>query len=490
MLPAVTIQKNVYGVVGAPPSQIGVLAILACSSTGTVAQVGGYARTDLAVSALGYGPLTEYAAYDINVANLPVTLIRGNSSYPGSYNGFSSAATGSSVIATTGNPYDHYNVQVNIIAGGAVGTAGITYTYSVDGNTNTSGVTALGTAMTLGIPNTGVAFSLGAGSLNAGDSWAVNTERPLLNDSDTNTGLTALSLSRLPWEGVLIDSSMSTATVGLVDTFLSGLEGRGQFKFAILNTRYKLEPLPTAESEATYATALTTLTQNQSSIRVAVGADGGHVPSPITGFNLKRPTSAILAARAMSVQSSIGIDPSYVALGALNGVQIASSTGNPFDHDEDLYPTLDGLRLVTLRSFAPGGPQGVFITNPNVIQPTGGAFPYLQLVRIANLACSIAWSILSTQLSRGVRKNPKADPQTGAVYIFEPDASSIETLVNDAYTQPFKGQVNAIRFSLSRTDNLAVAPVTLTGLISIVGLAYVKGFAIQQQFNKTIVVAN
>ncbi len=491
MLPSVTVQKNVFSTVGAPPSQVGVLAIIASSSTGTLNQPGGYARTDLAVSAYGYGPLTDYGAYDISVANNPFVAVKANATFPGTYGAIATSMTGASVVTAGATaPYDHYAIGINILTSGTVGTASpaITYTYTTDQGNLTSGIQSLGTATTLTIPNTGVSFNLTAASLNAGDSWTCYTERPLPNDSDVLTSLTALSLSRVPWEIALVDSSMTTSTVGLIDTFLAGLEGRGIFKAVLLNTRFKLEPEPATESEAAYLAAMTTIIQNQTSIRVCVGADGGHVPSQITAWNLKRPTSLFVAARAMS--TTIGVDPAYVAVGPLQGVQISNALGNPYDHDEDLYPNLDGLRLMALRSFAPGGPQGVYVTNANTVQPTGGAFPYLQFIRIANQAATITWFILSTQLSRGVRKNPKADPVTGAVYIFEPDASTIESLVNTAYIQPFKGQVNAILFSLSRSDNMAAIPCNVTGLISIVALAYIKGFAIQLQFNKTIQVAN
>ena len=493
MLPAVTISKNVFTTVGAPPSQVGVLAILAASSTGTLNQPAGFARTDLAVNSYGYGPLTDYAAYDIAVANFPVTLVKSNATYPGSYGAIATSMTGTSVVtAGVTAPYDHYAIGINILSSGTVGSASpaITYTYTTDGGNLTSGVQSLGTATTLTIPSTGVSFALAAGTLNLGDSWTCYTERPLPNDSDVLTSLTALSLSRAVWEMALVDSSMTTSTVGLIDTFLAGLENKGIFKAVILNTRFKKEPEPATESEATYAAALTTLVQNQTSIRICVGADGAHVPSQITAWNLKRPTSLLLAAKSMSFGANFGTDAAYVATGPLQGAQIADNNGNPFDHDEDLYPNLDQLRLVSLRSFAPAGPQGVYINNPNTIAPTGSAFPYLQFIRIANQAATIAWFILSTQLSRGVRKNPKADPVTGAVYIFEPDAATIETLVNNAYIQPFKGQVNAIQFSLSRTDNMAAIPCNVTGLISIVALAYIKGFQIQLQFNKTIQVAN
>jgi hypothetical protein len=494
MLPAVTVTKNVFSTVGAPVSQVGILAIAACSSTGTVLQPGGYTRSDLAVTAFGNGPLPEYAAYNMQVANAPTTLIKGNATFAGRYiTAVSTSGSGTALAtaAVSGTPYDRYAVVIAITLGGTLGTGPISYTYSLDGGNTVSGVQSLGTAVTFTIPNTGVTFTFTTAlTLVTGDTLTVYTDRPLMNDTDVTNVLNTLATNRLPWEGIYLDSSVSSSTVGLVDGILSGWEAKGIFKFAILNTPYKNEPEPGAETEAAYTTRLQTLVGNQTSIRLCLGADGAHVPSAITGYNLKRPTGMLLASKAMSFGNNFGIDPAYVAEGPIQGAQIADGNGNAFDHDEDLYPNLDGLRLVTCRSFSSAGPQGVYITNANTMQPTGGAFPYLQFVRIANQAATIAWAILTTQLSRGVRKNPKADPVTGAVYIFEPDASTIEALVNDAFVQPFKGQVSAIRFSLSRTDNLNATPVTVTGLISIVALAYIKGIAVQLQFNKTIQVAN
>lgn len=487
MLPTVTITKNVFTTTQAPTSTTGILAICAASSTGTALQAGLYNRSDLAISSLGYGPLTDYGAYDMAVANNPVLLMRSSPTYPGSYGAITKTGTGSSAITAGATaPFDHYQVLITWLVGATVGVTGATYTYSLDGGTTTSGATALGTANTLTIPNTGVTFNLGAGTIVAGDTWTCFTERPLMNDSDVITALTTFSQCRLPFEGILLDSSMTTSTVGLVDTFLAGLEAKGIFKFVLLNTRFKDEPEPNTETEAAFAAAMTTLVQNQTSIRQCVGTDGAHTPSQITGWNLKRPTSMHVAARAMS--TGIGTDPAYVALGPLSGAQISDSNGNPYDHDEDLYPNLDGLRLMALRSFAPGGPQGTYICNANTIQPSGGAFPYLQHIRVANRACEIAWFTLATQLSRGVRTNPTPAPN-GAIYIYEPDAAIIESLVNDALVQPMKGQVSAIKFSLSRTDNMAVVPCIVTGVLSIVALAYIKGFQVQQQFTKTITVA-
>lgn len=486
-LPNVSISKNVFTTGQAPASTTGILAILAASSTGTANLPGGFSRTDLAVGSYGYGPLTDFFAYEVNVANNPALLIKGNASIAGAYGTIAKTiASSGTVVAAASAPFDHYNVIVTITVGGTVGTDGIKYTYSLDGGASTSGITALGTATTLTIPNTGVSFTVGS-VFTAGDTWQVFTSRPLLGNSDVSDSLAALGNTRLPYEGILIDCSATAVTVGLVDTILSGWEARGVFKFAILNSRFKTEPAATAESEAAYAAAMGAAYNTATSIRQCVGVDGAHVPSAITGWNIKRPTSLLLAARAMAIP--IGEDPAYVTRGAILGAQISDSNGNPQDHDEDLSPNLDALRLTSLRSFAPGGPNGVYICNANTIQPSGGAFPYLQHIRIMNRACEIAWFTLTTQLSRGVRKNPKKDPVTGAVTIFEPDAALIDSIVNEALTQPLKGQVSSALFSVSRTDDLNAVPAIVTGVLSIVALAYIKGFTVQAQFSKTLTTA-
>ncbi len=487
-LPAVTISKNVFTTGQAPASTTGILAILACSSDGTEDIPGGFSRTDLAVDEYGYGPLTDFAAYDINVANNPALLQKGADGWPGVMGTITEDfASGSATCVDLGDePFDDYNVEVNFVTGGTVGVAGITYTWSTDGGQNVSGLQALGEATTIEIENTGVGFTVG-GTFVAGDSFQCYTTRPQLNDAGVVASLAVLGMTRVPFEGVLIDCSATTSTVGLIDTILSGWEARGVFKFALINTPFKSNPQPSAQTEAAYATAMNTLVQNQTSIRQCVGVDGAHVASALTGWNLKRPTSLLLAARAMQIP--IGEDPAYVGRGPIAGAQLADNLGNPFNHDEDLYPNLDGLRLVAMRSFAPGGPQGAYICNANTIQPTGGALPYLQHIRIMNRACEVAWAVLTQQLSLGVRKNPKKDPVTGIVTIFEPDAAKIDALVNEALFQPLKGQVSDVRFSLSRTDDMSAVPCEVNAVLSLVALAYIKGFLVQAQFTKTLTTA-
>jgi hypothetical protein len=254
----------------------------------------------------------------------------------------------------------------------------------------------------------------------------------------------------------------------------------------LINTRHKTQPVPTAESEGAFATAMQTLTQSDASTRLCVGTDAADYTSTLTGISQPRPTALFLAARAMLIP--VGEDPAFVGRGNLPGASLADNRGNPRWHDEDLYPNLDQLRLVTLRSFAPGGPTGIYVTNANVLSPSGSDFVWLQHVRVMNLACSIAWKILNTQLSLGVGKQTP-DPTTGAIYIQPKDAQRINGLVNAAFASPLKGQLSAISFALAQDDDLSSnSSSTVHGTIAVESLAYLKRFLITSTFVKTISV--
>jgi hypothetical protein len=485
-VPNVSVTKNPFALPSQPPSADGVLAIIASSELGVPGSIGAFGNPNVLLQSKGYGPLSEYGAYNMSVSGKPVIAVSPPSiTITGTYGAVAHAGVLGTCVPTAGttHPLEHYFATVTIVNGGTVGTAGITYTYSLDGVT-TSAPQSLGTATTLTIPHSGVSFALGAGTLLAGDTWNCFTERALLNDADVVAALTALGLTRLPWEMVLIDSQVDGSSLGAIDTILAGWEANGQFKIALLNTRFKNEPQPTGETEGAYATAMQTLVGSQTSERICVGADGGHLPSALTAFNLKRPTSLALAARAMSLVPNIGVDPAFVGTGPLAGFTISDANSNPFDHDEALYPDLDNLQLVTLRSFAPGGPAGVYINNANVLSGPTSNFRYLQHLRVLNKACSITWAILTTQLSLGVRT--QVNSTSGALNIAEIDGQKIEQLVNPTLQATLKSQVTGVQFTLSRDDNLQANPPIVTGQVSVASLVYVKGFAITVALVKQI----
>lgn len=485
MIPNVSVKKTQVGAGAAIQSSDGILAVLASSPSGDLLVPGLFSQQGILTESYPLGPLPEYAAYDINVSGRPCLAMRSNASIAGARGTITKNIAGSaSVTAAATNPYEHYAVQVDILQSGTVGAAGITYQYSLDGGTTVSAPQALGTQTTLTIPNSGVAYTLGSGgTLDVGDNWSEFTERPLLNNADVSAALAVLQTTRLPWEGVLIDCQYTTGTVGEIDTWLASLEPKGQFHWAAINTRFLTEPTPTGETPAAYAAAMATLTENDATNRMCVGADGGHVVSLITGLNLKRPTALALAAMAMSLTPNIGTDPSDVENGPVEGFQIDVGS-NPNDWDEDIYQSLDSLRLVTLRSFAPGGPQGVYITNPNVLIPNGSNIVWLQYLRVLNKACSIAWQVLSGLLSKGVRT--VVNQSTGALTIDPRDAQTIEALVNDPLKRALAGQVSGTSFAIDRSQDLSTPGTPINASVGVQGLFYIKGFNVVVGLVKSI----
>ncbi len=479
MIPSVSVTKidGQTGVVR--PSSDGILAIIAPSSSGTANQPAAYTRGDLAHTDFGLGPLPAIASYHLDVAKKPVLLVKPSTDTAAAYGAVTHAGTGTSVPTAGGtSPVDDFNVLVTFVAGATVGVAGGTFTYSLDGGVNTSGVLALGTANTLTIPNVGVSFALAAGTVVAGDTISCVVTGAKMSNANLITALEALRTTSQPWEMVLVyadSEASSAANVGTLDTWLSGLESTGKFRGFIANARQRTA----GETEATYLTAMTTAFASAASTRGLVCADAADMTNPNLGCVQSRYAAIGVAARLM--QYGIEVDAAYVANGPLPGLTIADTRGNPKHHDELLYPGPDAIRLTALRSF--DGTQGVFVNNPLLISASGSDYVYAQHLRCMNAACTIAYQICQTQLSKGVRK----DPKTG--FILEEDAAAIDALVNSALAVALSGRVSAVGFQLHRTDDLSSnAGATVGADLQMSALAYIKNFAVSAKFTKALTI--
>jgi len=132
------------------------------------------------------------------------------------------------------------------------------------------------------------------------------------------------------------------------------------------------------------------------------------------------------------------------------------------------------------------GRQGPYINNALLLSPSGSDYVFWQHARVMNRACEIVFQILTNRLSQGVKR----DLATG--FILDEDAEEIEGLVQAELDKQLvtPGRVSGARFVLSRTDDLTSnAGATLSGEVQIAPLAYVKKFAINSKFTKTISVS-
>jgi hypothetical protein len=502
-VPSITIKKADFQTGTVAPSPVGVLAIIAPAGAGAFNTPISYASDAQAMADFSPGPLVEDASYVLNNGGgSPVVLCRPTTATAAAYGTIDVSKLTGSLVPTAGSgvPNDRYDVIITFPIAGTAGGAGLTWTYSLDGGNSTSGPQVLPTGagpILIAVPNfpaggsPGVSFSLTAGTVNAGDYFRVITSPAKMTDTDLATSLEAMRTTTLPWEGVLIEEEAGTATTGLVDTWLSGIEKVGKFRFALLNTRFKNQlhlGSGTAETETAYATAMTTLASASTpTIRLCLGTDGALVPSTLTGLLQARYTSLFLAGRAMAIQT--GVDPAFIDLGPLPGARIVDNNNGPLFHNEELSPNLDQLLLTALRSVA-NDSKGAFINNANVFSTVGSDYVYLQHIRVMNRACEIAFAILQRQLGRGIGKK-RPDPVTGGIYIKESDALVIEGLVNAQVKSQLQGQVEDVQFQLARNDDLSSnAGATLNGTLEVEALAYVKAIKVVAAFVKAISVSS
>lgn len=489
--PSVQIKKQDGQTGAVPPSAEveGIFAIIAPSEKGPsypqLAQ-----RPDLIQDEYGVGKLTEDAAYLLG-AGLPVVVVRPVPSTAGAYGAVDIDRSGSSTSVpsahTATEPLDDFDVQINIITGGTIGVDGIEYEMSVDGGESFGPKKRLGTASTIVVTDgrglaTGAQIDLAAGTLEADDLISFSVTGPKMTNADLVSALDALRQAKLPYEGILVHGlDADSTTVGDLDLWIGDRELEGNFPFALGNVRLK----GASESESAYSQAMTTVAQLMASIRVGIGADGAYLPSPIRGTNMKRATSVLAARRLAEVD--VAVDAARVSDGPLSGnPRITDIRGNPAFHDELMNPTLDGQRLITLRSFIDR--QGVFITNPNTVAEGGSDFPYIQYVRVMNKACRRAYFLLEGLLSQGVVT--VTDPHNpNKQIISESDASHFEEVVNtDLESRIVRPrECSALKLSIARDDDLTPnTGATINSSLEMVGLKYVKRFKVNTRFVRSI----
>ncbi len=484
MIPSVSIRKVDMGTGVVRPGDVGVAAIIAPSeSGGTTAEK--FLSVEAALATVGGGALVHAAAYVMPVSGNPVLLVKGGGSTPAAYGAVVPGdENDGATVASAGDtdPLDDFGILVTCLVSGTVGTPGIVYTYSCDGGLVTSAPQALGTETSIVIPDTGVTLDLTVASMVAGDTFAVTTTGPKNTNGDLADGLEALRLTRSPFETVLFDGPADGTTVETLDQWISAMELTGRFKTAICTARQRLA---TGETEAQYKDFLDGLFSSKHSLATVVCADVGDVVSPIpnrgtTSCLQARPVGWAVTARAMGIP--MGQDPAFG--GPVAGFSIQDDRGNTKHHDEFMSPGLDELRLTTLCSRP--GENGSFITNANILSPAGSDFVYLQHARVINRASEIAFQILAQSLSIGVRKNPKVGPD-GARYIAEGAALQIESVANAAINAELGVNVDEIRFTVSRTDDISSnSGADVHGSIECVSLAYIKKFTVTAGFVKSL----
>jgi len=458
-----------------PPSSGKLLAVVGASTGGTLAvdTPATYARVKDVIAACGVGPLVEAACHYIERYGKPVVIVRTGKTTVGACGAVSAtgAPTGTSVVtedAATA-PYDDYDVRLDVVIGGTVGTGPISVKWSVDGGRTYSPVTALGTAVVLVLGDTGVKLDFTVGTMVTGEYYTARTTAPQWNNTELGTALDALVASAVSWELVHVVGALDSTFLDTIDGKISAALAAGKYHAWIGNTR-----VPTvAESEATYLTSISGVYASDATIFGMVCAGACKLTSAVTGRKYKRPIAFAVAAREASVSEEI--DTAAINLGTLSGVSIRDSNGNVDEHDESVSPGLDDARFTVLRTW--DGIAGTYINRPRIFSAAGSDFQLLPHRRVMNLA----HAALRAFFIRRVNVPILVDKTTG--FILESEALEIESGARAAMRALLlaKPKASAVQFALSRTDNL-LSTKLLTGTARVVPLAYPETISLELGF--------
>lgn len=462
--------------------------VIGCSSTGTAAQVVASQNPQTFITNFGYGPLVEAATLSA-LAGATVLAIKATSNTPGASSAVTFTGTGTSVITVTGTANDSYLLQFLVVAGGTVGTTGITFQVSLDAGRNFGPVLALGIATTYVIPQTGLTLNFAAGTLVAGDTAKISTSEPLFNTAGIQACLNALQASQYAsagWGSMLIagGSSATNFAVGVpgadattIEGYLDTLATGYIFGRAMIQARDAKIPVAwggSAETESAWITAITTDYSGVSARRI--NACAGHynmpsgVPNPTCGApRYRRPLAWALAARRAQIppQRHAG----RVRDGSLTQI-VVDPTNDPKDgfvyHDERVNSGLDAARFTSATTRI--GPSGVFIKNPNLMSPLGSVFVLQPHGDVMDVACSLVHQVGLQFVNADLRVNP-----SGTIY--ENEARAIEAALSAALQQQMvaTNMISSFTVAVDRTTN-----VLTTSTININLTITARGYVLQE----------
>ena len=436
-----------------------VQVVIGCASGGTLATNTPYATNSVATMTAnsGSGPLVEAAAISIAkgatiVAILAAIANKGTATVPvlSQGTGASLGTVGVSGVTTTLDStvgaHDTFYVKILVALGGTVGTGPISLQISLDAGRNYGPQISLGTANTYVIPNTGITLNFGAGTLVTGNVIQFCTQEPTPSAAGVQSALTALKASTFAsggWGSIHVVSGVVGTLLGIgrtVDGLHAGADVQtvngylntaaapafftgGIYTRAFFDARDASPPAAyggTGESESAWMASLEADFASESATRVidgagwyntpsAVGAGLGQGGSVVGSPSYRRPGTWAAAARRVQVPAQRLI--SRVRDGALDNI-VVNPLVDPTDgfiyHDERSNPGLDSLisgvgsnRFMSFMTRP--GKQGFFVSNPNLMSPTGSQYTLLPYGDVIDVFCGLLNQLGTNEINDDVR---------------------------------------------------------------------------------------
>ncbi len=404
---------------------------------------------------LGYGELAEDVSKALQQRGGPVLAM---------LTAAATAAASSSVVQPSGSPpavgltgtaRGIYTGRIEVIAGGALGTA--TFKYTLDAHDLTrmsatySPIRTIPTGGTFALGSSGLTATFASGTYVAGDVYTFTTEPGRANSTNIGDAATALlALTQVQWPLLVLSQTH------LVNTDASGIAAAvsGHLTSFATGFRYQRGLVDIGSGDAKADVLSEAANWSSKRVNPWYGYAYSTVALPYEGYS-KRKSGCYSSAAARAARELISTDLARYASGNLEDVLA-------IDFDGFTDETLDAVGIGTLRTWP--GVSGFYVAKARLKSPLGSDFTDLHFGRIMDVACRTVYEAQLPFMAEGFRTLP-----SGAIDPLE--AVDVENAVNSALTDKLlrpknargrKGHVSAARYSVDREHNLNTTGQILT----------------------------
>lgn len=434
------------------------LLLLGAAESGSTSQIETLTRPGDAKDTYEAGPLAREAAHILRYGGRPLRALRLPEAVAPAAgavtheDGSGGAGAGPTLTVDDSGLNGRYGVRVEVVTGGALGTAQVKYSLDFWAGGSDAGGVAETFADTITVPGTGIIAFDGTGmtatfaatpDLVAGETYDFETTDAVHDAAGVTGASSIIQAYGLPFDLIVLAGSQATAALansdasaldGVIDDLVAIMKHRGGYLHASRDT----------DANVLAGDLVTTFESIQ--LGALYGEAQVTASLPLPGMSSVRvPGHAPLAARISA--NLISTDPIRLASRALPGVLAIT-------HDEYVERSLDDAKIATLRTWPTE--TGHFITNAWIKSAANSDFRYTQHLVIANRFCEAVIRGQSRYIGASLRTNPDGT-------LLEEDAVAIEedlrAQLNALFLGPrnaegTKGHASALAYDIDRTVSL------------------------------------
>lgn len=446
-------------------------AVVGTTSSGTANVAVKVATQKKLTDTYGEGPGVEAASHILATGGGPVLVVRTSTTQAAS-NGAVTQSGGGPLITLSGDAVIDANCRVEILSGGALGTA--TFRYSLDtfsgdeaSDRTYSGSIVVPAGGTYAIPTLGVTITFPAGTYVADEFYTFTVNCAAANATDIGTAMDALDATAFSWRfAYIVTSNNTTATAA--DHVLIAAQVQTKLNAMAVSSKYRAAIMATDMDDADPISDWTSPAYDR--IMPVHGRIRSVSPKGFIGHAFPVvPGATSFAARAAG--SLISTDLKRVPGNGLNN-------GGPLPNvvkifvDERVDSTgVDDIKLSTLRTYL--GRPGFYITQGRIKSAAGSDFTVWPRRIVMDVACEVAHAVQETFIGRGIRTNNDGTiDERDALRLEEEVQTALEAaLLSPRNAEGTGGHVSALAYQISRLNDVQ-ATSTIEATVAIKPLTY------------------